>query len=170
MKKIFFIILFYISNVSYSQISLGKNADKLIDEITSTNDVVLLASYQSKPLVVHFTKEIKMTEFYKTFFFLNNLCISETHLFPLSQFDTHFAILKLRYGVPEETNFAGNNVFVWHSSNGLNITMSKRTSRFCDCVVTSIDYSFDKDIKKINDATMILTSGLTEYKFLKNIE
>lgn len=170
MKKIFFIIVLFTCSALYSQISLGENYDNMVNEIIRTNEVVLEASYLGKPLVLHFTKEVNMTEYYKSYTFFNKICVLENHLYPLSLFDIQFALFKRQYGTPQESYIAGIKIYTWQASGGLIIAMGQRASRFSGKVVTAITYSKAKDSEKIDENLRMQNSGLTEFKALKPIE
>ncbi len=166
MKKYFLVLLIYTGITSNAQISLEKKYSELINAITSANDVVIKATYNSKPLAIYFTKEASMTEYYKTVLFNNNICISEHQLYPLSQFELHFDMNKLKYGTPRVEYMGGTKVYIWEK-NGLSLSMAKRESRFSGKVVTWVIYSMSKYDKDLIYITEIMNSGLTETEIVK---
>jgi hypothetical protein len=167
MKKLLLLIFILSTTSIFSQLSLNKEYYYLKSEIEKTNNVVIKISYLNEPVSLIFSKEINLTDYAKTFMFNNKRCISENHLYPLSQFNTQKTLLKFQYGTPKETYNNGSLLYVWNTSDGLTVSLTKKYNSIPKKKGVSIIYSYDKDIDKVMKASQYVQSGMAEMEYVK---
>jgi len=64
MKRIYFIILVFLTTSVFSQLSLNKDFYDLISKIKKVNNIVIRMTYLEKPIALTFSREVKLTEMY----------------------------------------------------------------------------------------------------------